>query len=291
MFESENIIYIQLEKTGCTHIASLLSELFGGTQIKKHNPLDNFDTDKLIIGSIRNPWDWYVSLWAFSTKGDETIYKNVTKRSIKNALKRFSGSDDQANFTKWLKNAPLKRGIATGSNSFRGIWAESQKPVSLWRQSYEDPYDPAKFKLWLKLIMDSRRADDLGNGYGQHAIGKFAGLMTYRYCRLYLKNFLRESRINTINSLDSLYHLDKTANVLDGMIKTENLESDLLEVLKKSGLSLSEEQVKQVLDRPKINTSQRFDTGVYYDSETVALVASKERFIVDKYNYQPPNLH
>lgn len=37
MFKCDELIYIQMHKTGCTHIASLLSMLFNGEIIGKHN--------------------------------------------------------------------------------------------------------------------------------------------------------------------------------------------------------------------------------------------------------------
>lgn len=32
-----------------------------------------------------------LSVWAYSSKGDSTIYRSVTNRNIKNALKTYSG--------------------------------------------------------------------------------------------------------------------------------------------------------------------------------------------------------
>lgn len=289
MIDSEKIIYLQLEKTGCTHIARLLSESVGGKQVKKHNPLDDFQqTDKLIIGSVRNPWDWYVSLWAFATKGDEKIYKNVTQKSLKNALKTYSGTEDFGNFKKWFSQSPVSRGLSIAINSFHGLYYELNKPTDLWLESYEDSHDPFKFRLWLKLIMNKRRAKDLGIGYGQSELSEFAGLMTYRYCRLYIKNFLLESKNYTINTLSQLVDFDKKLNILDDIIKMESLESDFLRIVEKAGYNPADEQIKKVIEKPKTNASKRFETSFYYDMETLQMVAEREKFLIDKYKYKPP---
>ena len=77
MFITDKLIYIQMNKTACTHIASLLSKHIGGKQIGKHNWLEHYDTEKFICGSIRNPWEWYISLWAFGCKGEGTFKGRV----------------------------------------------------------------------------------------------------------------------------------------------------------------------------------------------------------------------
>ena len=69
MFEADRLLYIDLHKTGCSHIGRLLQETVGGRRLGKHNRPSAMPTDRMIIGSVRNPWDWYVSLWAFGCKG------------------------------------------------------------------------------------------------------------------------------------------------------------------------------------------------------------------------------
>lgn len=62
MFQCEQLIYIQMQKTGCTHIESLLSGLFEGKQVgKKHSPAtpEQIRNHPYFISSIRNPWDWF----------------------------------------------------------------------------------------------------------------------------------------------------------------------------------------------------------------------------------------
>ena len=63
MFVSEKIVFLELHKTGGSHIGHLLSSLLEGEQVGKHNTLKDLYRNRTILGSIRNPWDWYVSLW------------------------------------------------------------------------------------------------------------------------------------------------------------------------------------------------------------------------------------
>ena len=64
MFVNDRIAYLQLQKTASTHIAQLFREYVGGESLSKHSRLRDEHGDRHIVGSIRNPLDWYVSLWA-----------------------------------------------------------------------------------------------------------------------------------------------------------------------------------------------------------------------------------
>lgn len=64
MFVTENLIFLQLQKTGCTYIAKVLQSYFSGNQVDKYGQL-TFDPDiQRMVGSIRNSFNWDVLLWA-----------------------------------------------------------------------------------------------------------------------------------------------------------------------------------------------------------------------------------
>ena len=84
MFVTDRLIYLQMRKTACTHIARVLAETVGGHEVGyKHSPLPvDFPVDgRLFVGSIRNPWDYYVSSWAYGIKNREGgLRKRLTTR-------------------------------------------------------------------------------------------------------------------------------------------------------------------------------------------------------------------
>jgi hypothetical protein len=84
MYKTDELIYIQIQKTGCSHIAELLSKLFDGKQIGKHNAATQHDLNsgRHVISSIRNPWDWYLSLWSFGVQGNGGFRNRVTRRNV-----------------------------------------------------------------------------------------------------------------------------------------------------------------------------------------------------------------
>ena len=266
MFVTDKLIYLQLQKTGCTHISFLLSKCVGGSQKTKHQYLRNYNTNKYIIGSIRNPWNWYVSLWAFGCGGKGSLKNKLTKRYPLEILNGFLiGNIDH------IKN-------------------ELKKPVNLWRMTYKNYKNPENFKKWLKLLHDSKRKKDIGEGYPQHCVSNFAGIMTYRYCRLYHRDFyLKKNKVN-IKTYTDLKEFDRTNNLLDFIIRNESLENDVIDILKKAGYELNEDKIKFIYDNAKVKTfkSKHYDISYYYDSETIDLVAKSEKFIIEKYGYKPP---
>ena len=68
MILTDRLIFLQLQKSGCTHVEKVLVECFGGVQHYKHMPLLDRGKvgNRIVFSSIRNPWEFYLSLWSFS---------------------------------------------------------------------------------------------------------------------------------------------------------------------------------------------------------------------------------
>jgi hypothetical protein len=271
MFVSERLIYIDLHKTGGSHIIKLLADCIEGEQIGKNNPLPPslMDTGKYIVGSIRNPWDWYLSLWAFGCSGQGGFRKNVISRS---SIKRQLSN---------IRSHPY--------GTFEKLCYEIGKPIKLWSESYSDSYNPKLFRQWLHLVFNRQRKHDFGEGYARSSISSFAGFLTYRYIRLHSKNPQSIYQKNYVRNISDLQEFDRENNLLDTIIRNENLEADLIESLKQAGYQLSDEQIAKIYSAKRTNTSGHSPTSYYYDQETSELVQYKERFIIDKYNYKSPH--
>lgn len=283
MFVTDKLIYLQMQKTACTHIASLLSKHIGGQQIGKHNYLEDFKTKKFICGSIRNPWDWYVSLWAFGCKtaGSGFLHWKLTNTGFltyPNFLD-FVKSDEYGpyNFT----NVQIKDVLDYFFNEFK-------KPIFSWRDSYKDYKSSESFRKWLKLIYDPARSRDLYEGYSISSLSEFAGLMTYRFCGFFHRDFFNSNNFKNIRNIVELRKFDKNNNILDYIIRVESLEEDLIKMLEKVGYALDEKTKDLIRNSGKTNVSSHLKTSHYYDEETINLIAEKEKLIIEKYNYKPP---
>ena len=272
MFDTDKLVYLQLQKTGCTHVERMLRELVGGKSVgRKHGRLEStFPLEgRTIVGSVRNPWSWYVSLWAFACTRTGAIYTSTTRRSLAH------GPDGGPRFSpRWAAQ----------------LWRSLLKPTAKWRRLYADSNDPALFREWLRLVLDPRRAHDLGRDYGRTRLKHFAGLLTYRYLFLYASDVGRLYASDGLRTHDALSEFDRTNNMVNLMIRTESLERDLVAVLKTVGHEVDERAVAALRTTPRTNTSRHRRSGEYYDSETLDLVARREAFIIAKYGYAPPSI-
>jgi hypothetical protein len=274
MFVAERLIYLELLKTGCTHIKQLLRAAIPGENVGKHNRLpDNFlQENKAIIGSIRNPWDWYISLWAFGCDGKGIHYRRLTKHNVK-------GYGVVGQFAPVSPVQLLL--VALG---------QLRKPVRSWRRVYSNSHDPKLFQEWLKMVLEPGTKYTLGDGYGFSSVSSFAGLLTYYYLQLFSRNSA-DLYSHQIRDFDALHQFDQTHNILKAVIRTENLEDDLIKILQEIGYELNQEQLHQIQKPDRTNTSSRVrDISYYYNQETLDLVAEKERLIIQKYNYAVPVL-
>ena len=200
MFISDQLIYIQMQKTGCTHIASVLSELFDGEMVGKHNAAsdEQIESGRYFISSIRNPWSWYLSLWTYGVDGNGSIMHKLTKRRIR---------------------ASLKNMIRNPSNGYDEFIFEATKDVKTWRNVYDRNDNVDSFRKWLRLIHDPANSGRFGEGYGETTVKNFSGLMTYRYLSLCCKH-TQELRINdSVKSQQDLLEFDRENCYVDFFIK------------------------------------------------------------------------
>jgi hypothetical protein len=269
MFQSDELIYIQMQKTGCTHIASLFSKLFIGEQIGKHNAAtdDQLASCRYFISSIRNPWDWYLSLWTYGVQGNGGIRHRLIKRHVWRAVKTAAES-------------PRKACVSA--------LHELSKSARSWRKVYDRSDNVASFRQWLKRIHDPRHSHSLGEGYGFTSVPRLGGFMTYRYLRLCCRNLEELSRGKSIVRPADLARFEKDNCYIDFFIRQESLEDDFCKAIEKVR-PLSAEEKEFVYRAKKLNASQRSLTfSDYYDCESLELVSRREELLIKKFNYAPP---
>ena len=171
-----------------------------------------------------------------------------------------------------------------------GVVRDRLKPVRKWKAAYADSEDPGLFRKWLSMMLDPQRRYDLQEGYAESGIASFAGFFTYRYVFLFFDG-LDCVRERPVAGLDFLKQMDREHNMLAATIRNEQLEDDLIDALTLCGVQLTPQQISDIREAEKTNTSsRRKDFGYYYDQATIDLVVERERFIIDKYGYEPPQI-
>ena len=166
---------------------------------------------------------------------------------------------------------------------------DSLKPVPAWLNTYSDATQSELFRRWLRLLLDDKRRFDIGEGYGFSPVSTHAGLLTYRYFRLFTRgdSIFKDSRLKHFGGLAGYDH---DLNVANDMIKTESLEEDFIRIMSAAGYALSEDEIDSIHRKgaEKTNVSERKSAAFYYDDATIELVADKDRYLIEKYSYAPP---
>ena len=175
MFIAKNFIYVELPKTATTTVNHWLDALVVGKREGKHNkPVkEHFSGQHKFIATIRNPWDWYLSLWSFGCK-------------------RRHRSGPYKAFTQWrpfslahgFRNNPYSAGLGVTTRFLKGMFYDFKANKDL----YADINDPERFRRWLRLILDNRNAWLLSGNYAYSSVSGFSGHLSFSYARLYCKN-------------------------------------------------------------------------------------------------------
>ncbi len=240
MFVNDRLIFLQLQKTGCSHITRLLETHVGGRELEKHAALKDAKGGRAVLGSIRNPWDWYVSLWAYGCTGQGTLYDIL------------------------VETEPAE--------------------AAVWRGFYQDAEDPDRFRGWLARILSPEGKIRLTEGFGLTAQKDVIGFMTFRFLRLFVSHDIWMQGYYRLSDYDRIAAVADEHDISDRFIRMERLEADLADALQSLGYTVALAD----LGSEKTNTSKHRPFQDYYDTDSAALVAREERYLIDRFGYQAP---
>ncbi len=258
--ESDTFVYLALQKTGSTFIVSTLSDLFGAQVVgAKHGRLLDQERSKFVFGSIRNPWDLYVSLWSYGCQGEGKMRKKATQRNLAAARRQLP------------RLGPLVHAAT--------------KPTGRWRAHYSEPHSPEKFRRWLVDVHTPWRAAQFEPAFGATRMRRVAGFATYRYCDVYtsdLNSVLGAATESDLKAAVSENYLPQA------MIRFEHLADDLLAATRAAGCVVDEALEQKVRDRAArpVNRSEHKPYWEYYDDTTRELVRRRDAVIVERHGYE-----
>jgi len=79
MHGNDEFIYVHMPKTGGTTIRNILEENYGAVHLNNHDPARSLVGEniknKKIVGSVRNPFKWYVSCYQYFKKTHPNLFK------------------------------------------------------------------------------------------------------------------------------------------------------------------------------------------------------------------------
>lgn len=225
----------------------------------------------MVISSIRNPWDWYVSLWAYGCSNRGRIYIDATRSKLGGALHVLKMS---------------KSNLVIRRNVHMHLIDELKRSPSLWVKRYANADDPEAFKLWLKAIMSDDKTALSQFGYSRLAISKSVGLYSFRAARMAIEEPIWDAVVPHLTSPDELKTFWEEKNLIQRYIRVEYLEDDLSAILNDLGNDVTSAELKTT----KINSSKHRHFSEYYDQETVELVNQRDQLVIQKFGYSAPTL-
>jgi hypothetical protein len=254
MIEFEKIIYLDVYKTGSTHVFDVLKKATGKRpqRVSRHSPLTEvhpwrWKNGKFVFATIRNPWDWYVSLWAFGTHEDKSFYQNVCD--------------------------------AAGEDMAGRLYDHANPQVS--------------FPLWLKSILDPDFIARMkGKTLATSGMAEVMGVYSYRFMRITTPFPSILLRRWNIGSIDRAIAYQKRWATYDAIYRSEQLDAALERLISERGeaLGFRADALKFVRrgEKQRTNMSTRTLSSYrdYYTDDLAELVRQRDRMIVDMFDYR-----
>jgi len=274
VYITDKFVFVEVPKTGSTYIDQIMIDMLDGEKAGKHNyPSDGLqNSGRSFIGSIRDPFDWYVSLWAYGCK-----------------VKERSGP-----YRKTMSYRPFEfRGYGIDKNPVFGAKAYTNYVIkapfaarNAWKAAYADGKDPANFQAWIDLMFKSNEIYLYNAIFAQTRLKDFAGLYTFRYLWLCCRNQKELLTAKCPRNLDELRDWEKKNCYVDRFIKMESMADGLITLFDDFGYTLTVEQRDRLEENKRHNSSSRKrNLDDYYDAEQRDLVFSREKIIFDKFGY------
>src|SRR6476620_582641 len=103
MLVSKKLVFLELQKTGSTHIKQLLKKTVGGVNDGKHNQpgTELRESGKTFVGSIRDPWGWYMSLFSYGCQKKGGVYLRTTNPARWKQLRKSGALEGVEGFEKY----------------------------------------------------------------------------------------------------------------------------------------------------------------------------------------------
>jgi hypothetical protein len=270
MFINDKLIFLQLHKTGTSSIASFIHSVRPGKIHRnrygdKHIRLEMDADGRTVLGSVRDPFAWYVSLWAYGCAGKGELRWRLTAPYHKLAL------------------STVKRDVVA-KGEFRAavqrLRAGLRNDPRRWRRLYSDPNDVALFREWLVLMMSPEGIAQTPGAYPRLPLSSTVGFYTYRFLYTFTDYRAWDRSVAGIKTIDEARSFLEKAGIVQTFIRIEDMAHQLPAVLKDLG-----EDVPEMPQKAPVNRSSHRQIGDYYDTDTIALIRARDRLMFEMFGY------
>jgi hypothetical protein len=276
---NDRLVYLRLQKCASTTISALLLDCVGGDRVQpSHRRLDFDPGSRVVFGSVRDPWSWYVSVWSFGCSGKGLSRRQTGSRPRRRAIGRTLVDE-------------LRGDRRSPSAALREFRANRRRPNDLYERLYSDVSDVGAFREWLALVHDPERAGDFNPNYFAGSLPHVAGLFTFDYLWLFSRDSEPIRTPSAFTDQSSLGAFDGEQNLCTAIVRTDRLGPELVEVLRTAGYDVAGGLADRVLaaSSQRSNSSAHRSTRDYYDPASIDLVARRDAFLIAKHHFAPPN--
>ncbi len=233
MIVTERFIFVHMHKTGGQTINKVISRCISDHRIigyhYPHSTRPQQYAHLPIVGFARNPWDWYVSWYAFNRRPGS-----------RNALFAVCSDGGKANFKTTITNL-----VNLGDDSSRS----------------------QRYHVALVSILPTSIVGNRGLGLTKACMTGFSDNDT-AYCSWMFQRMLGVADEEQV-------HIGKC----------ENLDEDFIGILNHLGVKQAS-RIEHALSRTQhINSSSHSHYSHYYDDELRDLIAHKDRYLIDRFDY------
>lgn len=254
MIEFKHFIYLDVNRTGSTHIIKVLRKISETKErhLWRHYPVSTAGllvrpAGRPVFASVRNPWSWYVSLWGHGLDGHSAIRRFLTAKLPAGEVAAF----------------------------------------------YDENRPAESFRRWLSALHDPRFAERvLGEGYPRSGLAPVIGLYSYRFLRITTQfPWFRLHRRNIPDSQHAVEFL-RRRRIYQTVLHTENLTEEFATFVQEHGqrchFKADAERIVRTTTHKKRNASSKALPHYrdYYDDRCAALVADRDRLFLDEFGYR-----
>lgn len=110
MIEYESFIYLDVNRTGSGQVIAVMDRVCAEPMLRRrrHGAITSKRLrvnphGKLVFATVRNPWDWYVSLWAWGVDGKSAVRRWMRASLPAREVRDYFDPATPETFRRWLR--------------------------------------------------------------------------------------------------------------------------------------------------------------------------------------------
>jgi len=266
MIVTKKFVFIHLHKSGGTFLNNIFTNFFHSTKtIGYHYPITMIPSEYKhlpILGSIRNPWDFYVSYYAFQKSLIENFeskygnlskieYQSLTERGIdpRNGIDIIFDVASHKGSLDFAKTLPNLLALGTSKEILNKVL--DLMPVELGRRGKNTTIHQQGFRGMNVTHKELAKIRETGEG-----------LYAFLFRRMY-------------GDANNIYFL-----------KMNNLRNDLLDFFKHIGVVVTQNMREFILTAQATNVSHHEHYSKYYTDDLKNSVQEKDACVIEKFGFE-----